>query len=182
MSPIQYIVGANSSLLTPQQRRAFHVVGGTVVEGNIIHLLPGKLDPLQFDGTWERLPYLKENIGFTRQRRAKPRPNMTHTWHYKGLELEDEWRYIPEEFRDSLFSLQNDDAWTMNYLFRESEKTHGSHLRFKPSDVAIVIVKTAEKREQLAAQFPEHADKIRIWSDFPRRQSKRFKSDGRRND
>ena len=62
----------------------------------------------------------------------------------------------------------------MNYLFLESAKTHDSHLRFKLSDVAIVIVKTAEECEQLAAEFPELADKIRLWSDFPRRSTKRL--------
>lgn len=182
MSPIKYVVGANSSLLTAQQRRAFQVTGAMVVEGKIFHFLPGRLDPLQFDGMWETLPYLKENIGFTLQKRARPRPNMTHNWHLKSLEHEDEWRYIPEKYRDSLFSLQDHDAWTMNYLFRESERTHDSHLRFKPSEVAVLIVKTAEEREQLAAEFPEHADKIGIWSDFPRRLTRRSKPDGGKND
>jgi hypothetical protein len=166
-------VGANSSLLTPQQRRAFQVTGGMVDEGSISHFLPGRLDPLQFDGMWGELPYLKEKIGFTLQRRVKPRLNMTHNWLLKGLGREDEWRYIPAKYRNSLFLLQNHDAWTMNYLFRESEKTHDSHLRFKPSDVAIVIVKTAGEREQLAVEFPELADKLRIWSDLPNRSTKR---------
>jgi hypothetical protein len=172
MGPIQYVVDANSSLLTLQQQRAFQVTGGRGVEDGIFHFLPGRLDPLQFDGMWERLPYLKENIGFTLQRRAKPRPNMTHNRHLKSLKCEDEWRYVPEKHRGSLFSLQAHDPWTMNYLFRESEKTHDSHLMFKSSEVAIVIVKTAEEREQLAAEFPEHADKIRICSDLRRRSPK----------
>jgi hypothetical protein len=47
-------------------------------------------------------------------------------------------------------------------------KTHDSHLKFTFSDVAIVIVMTAQERKRLARKHPELSEKMRTWGELPR--------------
>jgi len=154
-------------LLEPHHCRALTKCGQVDTSTGLIHFHPTKLVPEDFDGVWDLLPYLKENLGHTLQRLPAPRGDRSHIWLTKVLEDELEWRYIPDKHRDILFSVVDYDSRTMDELSGVSQGTHDSHLTFDLADVAIVIVKTDEERQQLTAQYPPLAGKIRIWDELP---------------
>jgi hypothetical protein len=66
------------------------------------------------------------------------------------------------------FSVHDYGSATMTDLNAKSMKTHDSHLKFTFSDVAIVIVMTAQERKRLARKHPELSEKMRTWGELPR--------------
>ena len=169
LRPLRYVTEEDKArpLLEPHHCRALTKCGGLDASTGLIHFPATKLVPKDFDGVWDLLPYLKENLGHTLQRLRVARGDRSHVWLTKYLKDEREWRYIPDNHHDILFSVVDYDTRTRNELSEVSQTTHDSHLAFDLADVAIVIVQTDEERRQLAAQYPPLAEKIRIWSELP---------------
>ncbi len=164
LKPLKYEDKA-TSLLNQHHCRALTKCDDVDVTG---HFHPTKLKPEDFDGVWEILPYLKENVGFTFQRRLKPLEDRRHNPHCKDLENEREWRYIPEKHRGNLFTVEDYDVTTMDALDKLSEVTRDSYLKFDHSDVSVIVVITDAERQQLAAKHPKLDGKIRIWDELPK--------------
>lgn len=168
LHPLRYVTEEQAkSLLKPEHCRALTKCGGLDTSDGTMHFPPTKLQPTDFDGVWDTLPYLKEHLGHTLQRRPAPRGDKSHVWQTKYLKDEREWRYVPEAHRKALFSVVDYDTKTMETLGAFSLATHDSHLQFELDDVAIVIVTTDDERRQLATQYPPLAQKIRIWDELP---------------
>jgi hypothetical protein len=169
LRPLEYDVRAK---LAPHHCRAMTKYANTC-DGLISS--PTPLKPRDFDVVWELLPYLKEKLGYTLQPLAKQIGDMSHEWVTKPLIDEREWRYIPENSRKNLFSVENYDAKTMKALKKLSEPMHDLHLRFRLAEVSIVIVVTDAERQQLVAKYPDLDGKIRLWDEL-----QKPKADGRK--
>jgi hypothetical protein len=168
LKPLKYVTDQDkvTPLLKPHHCRALTKCYGVDTSDGLIRFPPTKLRPKDFDGVWHILPYLKEKLGHTLQRLPKPRGDRSHVWLTKYLKDELEWRYIPENHREALFSVVDYDTKTMDMLGRLSLATHDSHLGFTHADVSIIIVVTDAERQELAAMFPQLDGKIRIWDEF----------------
>lgn len=166
---LQYVTAdeKSTSLLDEHHCRALVKCGDLDVSNGVTHFTPAKLVPEDFDGVWDVLPYLKENLGHTLQRLPKQRGDKKHIWLTKYLKDEREWRYIPERHRNSLFSVRDYDFRTMDELGAFSESAHDSHLKFEIEEVSIIILKTDEERLRFSDEFPQLADKVKIWEELP---------------
>lgn len=123
---------------------------------------PKLLDKVALAEIWHFLPYLKATLGHTLQPRSDG-----HIRLIKDLDDEMEWRYVPNKHKDALYSTQDYDRRTMDFLANLSEGTKDSFLTFGCDEVDSVIVVSEAERTELLNTFPGLADKIRLWNEIP---------------
>lgn len=117
------------------------------------------IDKLDFGLLWEFIHYLKPVNGHFFDKES-------HKTRNKDFDEEMEWRYVPEEFKTSIYpstffeSSEKDDAE------RRSKDTFIAKLKFIHSDVEIVVVENNDQRKKLSEEFKYLRGKISLWSEL----------------
>ena len=115
------------------------------------------LNKSEFLDIWHLLPYLKPVTGTF--------PNGRGGMSIKDFDEEMEWRYVPRQHADELFT----DSVYKNAIDRIealNQKTKNSMLDFESDDVERVVVATMEEKHKLGSVFPDLTNRIYLWDDF----------------
>jgi len=114
----------------------------------------GKLLASDFGDFWPMLPYLKPVQGFQK--------SGSHS-EFKSFEQEMEWRFVPDNWRNLIESRASDER-TKTEKRKQNDAVFHIQLKFNPSDIEIVIVKTLGQRKALHKIQPALRGKVKLWS------------------
>ena len=120
------------------------------------------LRPDDFGDVWPLLPYIKPVTGYF--------PAGQHTERdYTGIkdfDEEMEWRYVPPNWKQSIYSINLYDGPARANASMQSEKTKESMHQFQPADIEVVVVNKEQERSILMHNNPELSGKTLIWDEI----------------
>lgn len=118
-----------------------------------------EIDKSDLGSLWNFVHYLKPVTGCFPDKQS-------HGDTFKDFDEEMEWRYVPEAFKDAIYSTELFDDKERADAKLRSKNTFKVKLKFNRSDVEVVVVENEKQRNELSQSFEFLHGKISLWSEL----------------
>ena len=118
-----------------------------------------KIVKSDFGPLWDFIHYLKPVTGCFPDKKYR-------STIIKDFDEEMEWRYVPGEFKELIYSTNFFEDTQRNDAEKRSKETLEAKLKFNQSDVEIIVVENDEQRNELSKEYEYLDGKISLWSEL----------------